>query len=140
MVVRSAQCSALMPMMQFSVAPWRVLSKQNLAAVKRSVDIRAKYTPYIMQLVKTAAETGEPIARSMEYEFPNQGFADVQEQFMLGQKYLVAPVVTKGSEKIVYLPKGRWRDDKGETFKGPRQIKTQVAIDRLPVYELLSAN
>ena len=27
LIVRSAQVSALMPMMQFSVAPWRVLGK-----------------------------------------------------------------------------------------------------------------
>ena len=27
--VRYAQCAALMPMMQFSAAPWRVLSKEN---------------------------------------------------------------------------------------------------------------
>jgi len=140
LVVRSAQCSALMPMMQFSVAPWRVLSKQNLAAVKKAVDTRAKYTAYIMQLAKTAAATGEPIARSMEYEFPNQGFTNVLGQFMLGQKYLVAPVVTKDNEKIVQLPKGTWKDDKGEIFKGPSQIKTMVALDRLPIYELLDRN
>ncbi len=137
LVVRSAMCSALMPMMQFSVAPWRVLSRENLAAVKRSVEIRAKYTPYIMELAKIAAKTGEPIARSMEYEFPNQGFAEVRGQFMLGQKYLVAPVVTKGNEKTVQLPKGRWKDDRGEIFTGPREVKTVVALDRLPVYELL---
>jgi alpha-glucosidase (family GH31 glycosyl hydrolase) len=140
LVVRSAQCSALMPMMQFSVAPWRVLSKQNLAAVKKSVDLRARYTPYIMQLAKQAAATGEPIARSMEYEFPNQGFAEIRGQFMLGTKYLVAPVVTKENEKIIQLPKGRWKDDKGEIFQGPRQVKTQVEPDRLPVYELLERN
>ncbi|MES3017918.1 MAG: glycoside hydrolase family 31 protein [Bacteroidota bacterium] len=137
LVVRSALCSALMPMMQFSVAPWRVLSKENLAAVKRSVDIRAKYTPYIMQLAKEAAKTGEPITRSMEYEFPNQGFAAIKGQFMLGQKYLVAPVVTKGNEKTVHLPKGRWKDDQGKIFTGPQQINTVVPLDRLPVYELL---
>jgi alpha-glucosidase len=140
LVVRSAQCSALMPMMQFSVAPWRVLSKQNLAAVKKAVDMRAKYTPYIMQLVKTAAATGEPIARSMEYEFPNQGFSEEKGQFMLGKKYLIAPVLTKDNEKTIHLPKGKWKDDKGEIFKGPCRIKSLVALDRLPVYELLNLN
>ncbi len=102
LVVRSAQCSALMPMMQFSVAPWRVLSKQNVAAVKKAVDTRMKYTPYIMQLAKTAAATGEPIARSMEYEYPNQGYADLKGQFMLGSKYLVAPMLATGTAKTVY--------------------------------------
>jgi alpha-glucosidase (family GH31 glycosyl hydrolase) len=137
LVVRSAQCSALMPMMQFSVAPWRVLSKQNLAFVKKAVDVRAKYTPYIMQLVKQSAASGEPIARSMEYEFPNQGFADVQGQFMLGSKYLVAPMIANGTTKTVYLPKGIWKSDLGKTIKGPAKIVEDVAADRLPVFELI---
>jgi alpha-glucosidase (family GH31 glycosyl hydrolase) len=140
LVVRSAQCSALMPMMQFSVAPWRVLSKQNLAAVKKAVDTRAKYTSYIMQLVKGAAATGEPIARSMEYEFPNQCFAEEKGQFMLGQKYLVAPVLSKDGLKTVRLPKGKWRDDKGKIFKGPALVRMAVELDRLPVFELLGRN
>jgi len=137
LVVRSAQCSALMPMMQFSVAPWRVLSKQNLAAVKKAVDIRAKYTSYIMQQVKASAASGEPIARSMEYEFPNQGFADVQGQFMLGNKYLIAPVTAKGNTKTIYLPKGTWQSDLGKKVKGPVKITEEVAAERLPVFELI---
>jgi alpha-glucosidase len=126
-----------MPMMQFSVAPWRVLSKENLAIVKKAVNIRAKYTPYIMQLVKQAAATGEPIARSMEYEFPNQGFADVKGQFMLGSKYLVAPMIAKGTKKTIYLPKGTWKNDLGKIVKGPAKIEIEVAADRLPVFELI---
>jgi alpha-glucosidase len=114
-----------------------VLSKQNLTAVKKAVDVRAKYTPYIMQLVKRAALTGEPIARSMEYEFPDQGFTNVQGQFMLGSKYLVAPMVENGHTKTVYLPKGTWRSDQGKTLKGPAKIETEIAVDRLPVFELI---
>lgn len=137
LVVRSAQCSALMPMMQFSVAPWRVLSKQNLAAVKKAVDVRSKYTPYIMQLVKQAASTGDPIARSMEYEFPNQGLAEIKGQFMLGSKLLVAPMVASGTSKTIYLPKGRWKSDLGKTIKGPAKMEIEVVADRLPVFELI---
>lgn len=37
------------------------------------------------------AKTGEPIIRHMEYAFPHQGFVDCRDQFMLGDKYLVAP-------------------------------------------------
>ncbi|WP_407425321.1 glycoside hydrolase family 31 protein [Arcticibacter sp.] len=137
LIVRSAQCSALMPMMQFSVAPWRVLSKSNLAIVKKMVALREKHVAYIIHLAKTSSTTGEPIVRSMEYAFPNQGFSNEKQQFMLGEKYLVAPVLNKGREKTVRLPKGRWRDDRGETFVGPRVIKQEVALDRLPVYESL---
>ncbi|WP_187444164.1 glycoside hydrolase family 31 protein [Sphingobacterium phlebotomi] len=138
LVVRSASCSALMPMMQFSVAPWRVLSEDNLMAVKKLVAIRQQYVPYIMELVRRSAETGEPIVRTMEYEFPHQGMAEIQDQFMLGEKYLVAPVVTKENKRKINLPKGVWKSDEGETFVGPKIIEKHIPIDRLPVFELLN--
>lgn len=137
LIIRSAQCSALMPMMQFSVAPWRVLSKENLEIVKRTVEIRKRYTPYILQLAKQSAVTGEPIVRSMEYEFPDQGFSEEKGQFMLGSRYLVAPVLTNDNVKLIYLPRGRWKDDDGKIIKGPCRIKKVVALDKLPVYELV---
>ncbi len=40
LIVRSAQCQALMPMMQFSVAPWRVLDETHLNAVLKAVKVR----------------------------------------------------------------------------------------------------
>ena len=43
LVVRSAQCHALMPMMQFSVAPWRVLDPAHLKAVRKAVQFREKH-------------------------------------------------------------------------------------------------
>jgi alpha-glucosidase (family GH31 glycosyl hydrolase) len=135
LIVRSAECSALMPMMQFSVAPWRVLSDSNLRIVQRVVAMRAAYTPYILALARAAAVTGEPIVRTIEYVFPNQGFAGEKGEFMLGDRYLVAPVLTKDGEKTVMLPRGRWRDDEGRVVKGPCKIVVRVALGRLPVYE-----
>ncbi len=140
LIVRSAECSALMPMMQFSVAPWRVLGKTNLAIVRQMVELRKKYTPYILQLAKTSAVTGEPIVRSMEYAFPEQGFADEKGAFMLGDKYMIAPVLSKDGQKTIYLPEGKWKDDKGKIFKGPLTIKEMIPLERLPVYERLNAD
>jgi len=37
LIVRSAQCHALMPVIQFSVAPWRVLAKPILETVLKAV-------------------------------------------------------------------------------------------------------
>jgi alpha-glucosidase len=137
LVVRSAQCSALMPMMQFSVAPWRILSEKNLDAVKKAVDIRMHYTPYILEMAKASAKSGEPIVRNMEYMFPNQGYADVHNQFMLGTKYMIAPMLEKGNQRKILFPKGLWRDDDGKLIKGPAVKDVMVPIDRLPVFELV---
>lgn len=136
LVVRSAQCHALMPMMQFSVAPWRILTKEQLDAVKQAVALRAKFTPLIMTLAQNSAKSGEPIIKSMEYVFPNQGFADVKDQFMLGDQLLVAPMLEKGkSSRTVVLPAGKWQSDDGKLYKGGKEYTIEVPINRLPHFE-----
>lgn len=135
LIVRSAQIHALMPMMQFSVAPWRVLSHENLQIVSDVAHLHQQFADYILAYAKIASTTGEPIVRNMEYSFPNQGFALCQDQFMLGDKYLVAPMVTPGTERKVTLPKGVWKDDLGKKHKGGRTIDIQVPLSRLPYFE-----
>ena len=137
LIVRSAQVHALMPMMQFSVAPWRILSKENLAIVQRMAQLHAAFGPYIMRYARQAAQTGEPIVRLMEYQFPHQGLENVKDQFMLGDKYLVAPVVDNRLEREVRLPKGTWRDDQGKKYKGGKTYKISVPLERLPYFELV---
>ncbi len=138
LIVRSAQVHALMPMMQFSVAPWRILSPGNTAICARYAQLHSEFGPYILSLARHAAETGEPIVRAMEYAFPHAGFLECRDQFMLGDRYLVAPMVSPGTRREVLLPPGSWRDDRGEVFKvskKPRRIATDVPLDRLPYYE-----
>ncbi|WP_018616573.1 glycoside hydrolase family 31 protein [Segetibacter koreensis] len=138
LIVRSAQCHALMPMMQFSVAPWRVLDEVHLAAIKKAVSLRQQKTGIIMQLVLQAAHTGEPIMRPLEYVFPMQGYADVKDQFMLGNNIMVAPMLVKGkTSREVLVPKGKWKADDGQIIKGPSKVVIQVPLDRLPYFERL---
>ena len=135
LIVRSAQVHALMPMMQFSVAPWRILSKENLAIVQRMAQLHAAFGPYIMRYARQASQTGEPIVRLMEYQFPHQGLENVKDQFMLGDKYLVAPVVDNRLEREVRLPKGTWRDEMGKKYKGGKTYRIAVPLERLPYFE-----
>ena len=135
LIVRSAQVHALMPMMQFSVAPWRILSPENLSIVQRMAQLHAQFAPYIMEYAHKAAQTGEPIVRLMEYQFPHQGLAQVKDQFMLGDKYLVAPVVDDRLERDVILPTGNWRDEQGKKYKGGKSYHIEVPLERLPYFE-----
>ena len=52
LIVRSAQCQGLMPMIQFSVAPWRVLDSVHFNAVKKVIAVRNKMMPVIMELAR----------------------------------------------------------------------------------------
>lgn len=135
-IVRSAQCHALMPMMQFSVAPWRVLDKVHFEAVKKAVEIRKKFEEYILELAVKAAKTGEPIMKPMEFDFPGHGYATIIDQFLLGDKLLVAPVLIKGTTKrTVVIPPGQWESFGGQIITGPKTIEINVQLNDLPYFE-----
>jgi alpha-glucosidase len=135
LIVRAAQCHALMPMMQFSVAPWRVLSKENLLICVAMADLHVRLGEEIIALAREAASTGEPIIRSMEYAYPGSDYVDITDQFLLGDQILVAPVTEKGaiSREIVF-PEGKWEGDDGSVVEGPATIEVAAPIERLPWY------
>ena len=137
LIVRSAQVHALMPMMQFSVAPWRILNKDNLETVKQAALLHKQFGDYIIDLAKESSVTGEPIVRHMEYVFPDQNFAECKDQFMLGDKYLVAPVLTPENSRSIKLPKGKWKDDEGKIYKGGQTITMNIPLNRLVYFEKL---
>ena len=134
--VRSCELQALMPMMQFSAAPWRVLTEEEYSICRKFADLHVEFGPYIMEQVHHASSTGEPIMRTMEYEFPGCGYALVNQQFMLGPKYLIAPVTNEDDSKTIYIPEGTWLDDMGETIEGPQVLELRnIPLGRLPYYE-----
>lgn len=129
--IRSAQTQVLMPMMQFSVAPWRVLDEKHLSLCREAALLHAKMGEYIFELAQKAATDGEPIVRHLEYSFPHQGFEACNDQYMLGDKYLVAPMFDKGETREVKLPKGNWVDDQGKKYKGGQSVTVNVPLNRL---------
>lgn len=133
LVVRSTQCQTLMPMMQFSVAPWRILTKENLAICQKMARLHETMGSEILAMAHESAKTGEPMVRHMEYQFPHQGFAEIKDQFMLGSDILVAPVVEKGAtSRFISFPEGRWKGDDGSVVVGPVQLEIDAPLDRLP--------
>jgi alpha-glucosidase len=122
-------------MMQFSVAPWRVLSKENLAICRTMALLHARLGDEILALARDAAQTGEPIVRHLEYEYPHQDFVDVNDQFLLGRNILVAPVLAKGAtSRVVRFPPGKWKGDDGTTVEGPATVAVAAPLARLPWY------
>jgi len=136
LVVRSAQVHALMPMMQFSVAPWRVLSNENQGICLEMAKLHKKMGVEILALAKNSANTGNPIVQPLALAFPDSGYENIKDQFMLGDDILVAPVVTKGarSRKLI-LPEGRWISEEGNILEGGKTFDINVPLDRLPYFK-----
>ena len=134
--VRMAECSALFPMMQFSKAPWNTLSRKNNQYVRSAAETRMRFRDYIMGLVRYAEISGEPILRNMEYEFPHMGYHNVKDQFMLGDRYLVAPVITKGTvRRDVILPEGKWKMYNGDIFDGGKTVTVDAPLGVIIYFE-----
>ena len=131
--VRSAQIHALCPMMQFSASPWRVLDAEKQQIVRDTVALRQKFAPMFVELAKKAAVDGEPILRGLEYNYPNQGYASVIDEFMMGTDLLVAPQMEKdATTRDVVIPPGTWKADDGTTVVGPKTITVKTPLARLP--------
>lgn len=136
LIVRSAQVHALMPMMQFSVAPWRILSSENQEICLQMAKLHEKMGDHILDLAHQAAKSGEPIVKPMELAFPGNGYETIIDQFVLGDDIIVTPVLEKESRsRTVILPKGRWKDENGKIYKGNREIKIEVPLKRLPYFK-----
>ncbi len=138
--VRYCAAATLMPMIQFSAAPWRVLDSKHYGCILKLLKLREKFLPEILRLVRESAETGEPVVRYMEYVFPNSGFERVTDQFMLGDDILVAPVTVQGATgREVILPDGVWskyslNESDSELYTGGKTVWVDAALDCLPVF------
>ncbi|GIO31275.1 MULTISPECIES: glycoside hydrolase family 31 protein [Paenibacillus] len=133
--VRYAQCSALFPMMQFSTAPWRVLDEKHLEYCIEAARLHARMGEEIASLAKSAAATGEPIMRHLAYVFPDEGYEEVNDQFMLGDDILVAPVLHKGAvSRRVFFPSGAWEGADGSRVTGPCEMEVDAPLSTLPWY------
>lgn len=137
--VRYAQIATFFPMMQFSLAPWKVLSHENLEIVKKCCTLHDELNPYILELVEEATKNVTPILRSMCFEFPDDGYETIQDQFMLGNLYLVAPITKKDCfERDVILPKGTWKDDYNQIYEGNQTIHIKVPLSRIPYFKKIN--
>lgn len=133
--VRMAQCSALFPMMQFSWAPWRMLGKEAQKLCLNAAKLHDKFADRIVELVHKTMETGEPIVRMMEYDYPNKGYEKVLDQFMLGEDVLVAPVIVKGQYvRKVVLPEGNWEYCDGTNYEGGKEVEVPAPLEVLPYF------
>jgi alpha-D-xyloside xylohydrolase len=69
---------------------------------------RENLREYVSQINAVTAATGTPMLRPMFLQWPNDpacAGADVEDQFMFGPKWLVAPVYTyQATSRSVYLP------------------------------------
>lgn len=138
MMIRWTQANALLPMIQFSVAPWD-FSEEVSELCRQAADLHVAFGAEFERVARESVETGYPMIRALVWQYGTDPETEtIWDEFLLGDTWLVAPVVVMGArERDVYLPEGRWRmADTGEEFEGAQWLRnTPVPLERLLYFE-----
>jgi alpha-glucosidase len=115
--------------------PW-AFGDDVLSATTKAIKLRYRLIPYIYTWAAVNATTGAPIMRPLFMEYPNDAATyNLEDEWLLGDRLLAAPVLAPGGARSVYLPKGAWFDfNVGTEVPGGQTIPVQTALDTIPAY------
>ncbi|MCQ2495888.1 MAG: family 31 glucosidase [Lachnospiraceae bacterium] len=111
--------------------------EDNYEIMKKYYNVRISLHDYIKKLYEEASANGSPLIRAMFYEFPEDSNCwELQDQYMFGDKYLVAPILKLNQfKREVYLPAGKWQLTSDNTvFEGGCTVTVDAPIDYMPVF------
>ncbi len=104
--------------------------------------VRERLRPYLWQEAQHCVQTARPMMAHLSIDFPEDAAAlSCHDEYMLGRKYLVAPVLEARAEgRRVYLPQGMWKHFfTGELFAGGATYKLSCPLDQALVFEKMEA-
>lgn len=88
--------------------PW-LFDEEAVEVLRFFAKLKCRLMPYLYGLALEANEKGIPVMRAMLLEFPDDPACDyLDQQYMLGDALLVAPVFSPDGVVDYYLPEGRW--------------------------------
>ncbi|WP_329466334.1 glycoside hydrolase family 31 protein [Streptomyces sp. NBC_01431] len=115
--------------------PWE-FGPKVLEQARAALAERERLRPYFVTLAQLARLSGAPYVRPVWWGAPgDRALRDCEDSFLLGDAFLVAPVLERGTvRRAVRLPRGRWYDTAtGEAHDGPGQVLLNAPLSRIPV-------
>lgn len=116
--------------------PWQ-FDEETCRIYKKFVELRYQLLPYLYDCFCGMEKNGIPVMRPLVMEYEDDiNTWELNDEFMLGDRILISPVVTQGSrKKLVYLPKGEWIDyETDEVITGPRYFIKDAPLDVCPIF------
>uniref|UniRef100_A0A914D324 Glycosyl hydrolase family 31 C-terminal domain-containing protein n=1 Tax=Acrobeloides nanus TaxID=290746 RepID=A0A914D324_9BILA len=119
--------------------PNKIFLDTQISQVDCLFKLRSKWVDYIKYECEKAVQTGIPVFRPLWWHLDTSEAFSCSDQFFVGDKLLVAPVVCQGARtRDVFIPKGSWRDQTGKIVTGPIKLNVKAPLDVLPFYEKVS--
>jgi alpha-D-xyloside xylohydrolase len=137
--IRWLELGAFSPIMQLHGTtprePW-YYDDETMRIAKYYFDLRWALQDYLLAAAKRAREDGVPMWRPLLYVFPDDPATyNIDDEFVLGDDLLVAPVLTEFGERTVYLPRGEWVNVwTKEKVTGPKTFTVRPKLAEIPVF------
>ncbi|MCT3305093.1 glycoside hydrolase family 31 protein [Lactiplantibacillus pentosus] len=116
--------------------PW-AFGEPTLSIYRKYLKLRYRFIPYLYDLFAKESQSGLPIMRPVVLnDDQDPRVRDLNDEYMVGDDILVAPVVQKSQiKRLVYLPAGNWVDFwNGAEYAGKQDIVVDAPIDKLPLF------
>jgi alpha-D-xyloside xylohydrolase len=153
-LVRRLQSAVLSPMALINAwyirnPPWKQVKRDENnagrfaadwesveATCRRVLELRMQLLPYLHAAFVRYRRTGLPPFRPLVMDFPEDVATwPVDDQYLVGDGLLVAPVVAGQTSRSVYLPDGTWYDFwTGARHEGRRRIDVRPPLEQIPLF------
>jgi alpha-glucosidase len=143
LMVRWFQLSSCLPFFRVHSAfftprrePW-CFDEVTQSYLGSALRLRYRLLPHWYTLAWEASRTGLPLVRPMLWSDPaDRELWDLDDQFLLGDDLLVAPVMQEGARaREVLLPAGRWyRVGSPEPPLGPGRVTVEAPLEGVPLF------
>jgi alpha-D-xyloside xylohydrolase len=106
------------------------------ARCREIIGWRMSLVPYLQAAFQRYAEDGTPPFRALVLDAPqDKRLYTVDDQYMMGDRMMVAPLFAGEPGRKVVIPEGEWHEFwTGEKVAGGTEVSVAAAQDRIPVY------
>ena len=106
------------------------------ARCKRIFEWRMRFLPYLYAAFAAYHLDGVPPFRALVLDYPDDPEVyDVDDAYMMGDRLLVAPIISGETSRDIYLPAGRWRDFwTNAVLDGGKVHHVSPSLDEIPLF------
>jgi alpha-D-xyloside xylohydrolase len=153
-LVRRLQSAVLSPMALINAwyirnPPWKQVDRaannagqfapgwEDVEAIcRRMLELRMRLVPYLHAAFVRYQREGLPPFRPLVMDYPDDVQSwPVDDQFLVGEALLAAPVTAGRTARSVYLPRGEWFDFwSGRRYDGGQRLELEVPLEQIPLF------
>ena len=106
------------------------------ARCREIIGWRMQMVPYLKAAFQRYADAGTPPFRALVLDDPqNRKLYTVDDQYMIGDRMMVAPLFAGEASRKVVMPQGEWHNFwTGEAVAGGTELTVPASTERIPVY------